>query len=35
MMQSEESGIAFNDHQVHILGFSDNLNILSESLESV
>lgn len=35
MMQSEESGIAVNDHQVHIVGFADDLNIVSESLESV
>lgn len=32
-MQVEESGITINDHPVHVLGFADDLNILSESLE--
>jgi len=33
MMQVEASGIAINDHRVHVLGFADDLNILSEPLE--
>jgi len=35
MMEVEESGIAINDRRVHVLGFADDLNIVSESLESV
>jgi hypothetical protein len=33
MIQIVVSGIAINKHQVNILGFIDDLNILSESLE--
>lgn len=33
MMQRVESGIAVNEHQVKILDFADDLNILRESLE--
>lgn len=33
-MQVEASGIAINDHQLHnVLGYADDLNILSESIE--
>jgi len=33
MMQNAESGVAVNEHRVQILGFTDDLNILGESLE--
>lgn len=32
-MQNAGSGVAFNEHRVQILGFANDLNILSESLE--
>lgn len=33
MMQNEASGIAVYNHRVRVLGFTDDLNILSELLE--